>query len=63
AGCSFDVPLKHITDATIRSHHQTFEMRLSDAPRASEIVVALVAASRGRPQARLAPLTSEQTAA
>jgi hypothetical protein len=63
AGCSFDVPLKHITDATIRSHHQTFEMRLADAPRASEIVVALVAASRGRPQARLAPLASEQTAA
>lgn len=63
AGCSFDIPLKHITDATIRSHHQTFEMRLHDAPRASEIVVALAAASRGRPQARLAPLSSEQTTA
>ncbi len=60
AGTVFDIPLKHITDATVRSHHQTIEVRLSDAPRAGEIVVALAAAGQGRPQARLAPLSSEQ---
>src|SRR5699024_5721434 len=27
AGIVFDIPLKHFTDATIRSHHQSFEVR------------------------------------
>jgi hypothetical protein len=60
AGAVFDIPLKHITDATIRSHHQTVEVRVGDAPRPDEIVVGLAAASRGRPQSRLAPLSSER---
>ncbi len=53
AGCAFDVPLKHVTDATVRSHHQTYEARIADAPHDDEIVVGLVAASTGRPQQRL----------
>lgn len=61
AGTVFDIPLKHIHDATIRSHHQTIEARVPDAPRADEIVIGLAAASRGRPQARLAALESETT--
>jgi hypothetical protein len=60
AGTTFDIPLKHVTDATIRSHHQTVEARLADAPRADEIVVGLAAAAQGRPHARLAPLSSER---
>ena len=32
AGVTFDIPLKHITDATIRSHHQSIEVRIADAP-------------------------------
>lgn len=60
AGVLFDIPLKHITDATIRSHHQTIEMRIADAPHANEIVIALAAAAQGRPQQRLAPLSTEQ---
>ncbi|WP_338051284.1 amino acid synthesis family protein [Pseudonocardia acidicola] len=60
AGATFDIPLKHVTDATIRSHHQTVEARLADAPRADEIIVGLAAAAQGRPQARLAPLASER---
>lgn len=60
AGTVFDIPLKHITDATIRSHHQTVEARVPDAPRSDEIVVGLAAAAQGRPQARLASLASEQ---
>jgi hypothetical protein len=60
AGVVFDIPLKHITDATIRSHHQTFEVRISDAPHPNEIVIALAAAAQGRPQQRLAPLSTEQ---
>jgi len=60
AGVLFDIPLKHITDATIRSHHQSIEVRIADAPHADEIIVALAAAAQGRPQQRLAPLSSEQ---
>lgn len=60
AGTIFDIPLKHFTDATIRSHHQSFELRISDAPHADEILIALAAAAQGRPQQRLAPLSTEQ---
>lgn len=60
AGASFDIPLKHFTDSTIRSHHQSVEVRTSDAPRAGEIIIGLAAASSGRPKARLAPLSSER---
>lgn len=60
AGVSFDIPMKHITDATTRSHHQTVEVRVPDAPHPGEMVVALAAAAQGRPQQRLAPLASEQ---
>ncbi len=60
AGTVFDVPLKHITDATIRSHHQSVEVRIADAPHPDEIIIGLVGAGQGRPQARLAPLSSEQ---
>lgn len=59
SGAAFDIPLKHVTDATIRSHHQSLEVRVADAPHPTEIVVALAAASGGRPHARLAPLSSE----
>ncbi|MGO2111150.1 MAG: amino acid synthesis family protein [Pseudoclavibacter sp.] len=60
AGTVFDIPLKHITDQTIRSHHQSVEVRIPDAPHADEILIALAGAAQGRPQQRLAPLTSEQ---
>jgi hypothetical protein len=60
AGTVFDIPLKHKTDATIRSHHQSIEVRLADAPHPGEIVIALAAAAQGRPQQRLAALSTEQ---
>ncbi|MFR9730716.1 amino acid synthesis family protein [Saccharopolyspora sp. MS10] len=60
AGTTFDIPLKHITDATVRSHHQSVEVRVADAPADDEIVIGLAAAAQGRPQARLAPLSSER---
>lgn len=59
AGAPFDIPLKHFTDSTIRSHHQTVEMRVSDAPHPGEILIALAGAAQGRPQERLAPLKAE----
>lgn len=59
AGINFDIPLKHFTDMKIRSHHQSVEARVADAPHPDEILVALAGASRGRPQQRLAPLGSD----
>lgn len=59
-GVSFDIPLKHITDATLRSHHQSIEIKIADAPHPEELIIALAAASQGRPQQRLAPLGTEQ---
>ena len=60
AGTVFDIPLKHFTDATIRSHHQSLEVRIADAPHADEIVIALAGAAQGRHQQRLAPLSTDQ---
>ncbi len=59
AGATLDLAIKHITDATVRSHHQTFEVRVPDAPRADEIVIWVVLASGGRPHARLGAFGSE----
>ena len=60
SGTVFDIPLKHFTDASIRSHHQTIEVRVSDAPHPNEIVIALAGAAQGRPQQRLASLRTER---
>ncbi len=59
AGATLDLAVKHKTDVTVRSHHQTFEVRIPDAPRADEIVIWVVLATSGRPQARLAAFGSE----
>ena len=59
AGIAFDIPLKHFTDATIRSHHQSVEVRVADAPHPGEILIALAGATQGRPQQRLASLSTE----
>ena len=61
AGATLDLPLKHVTDQTIRSHHQTLEVRIGDAPRADEIVIWIALAASGRPHARLAVFGSELT--
>jgi Amino acid synthesis len=62
AGATLDLALKHKLDHTVRSHHQTFEVRIPDAPRDDEIVVWVALASAGRPQARLPAFGSELTA-
>lgn len=52
-GASLDIALKHKHDLALRSHHWTFEVRVPDAPRADEILVACAVASGGRPNARI----------
>ena len=61
AGAPLDIALKHKDDHTVRSHHQTFEVRIPDAPRADELVIWIAVASSGRPHARLGAFGSELT--
>jgi hypothetical protein len=52
-GCSIDVPMKHKTAEGTRSHFLTVSFVVPDAPGPDEIVVALAAATSGRPHARI----------
>ena len=55
-GTAIDVPLGHKDAAFVRSHFDAMEARISDAPRANEIVVAVVVTDSGRPLARIGGL-------
>jgi Amino acid synthesis len=55
-GTVIDVPLGHKDAAFVRSHFDAIEARVSDAPRANEIVVAVAVTTSGRPLARIGGL-------
>ena len=55
-GTAVDVPLGHKDAAFVRSHFDAIEARVSDAPRANEIVVAVAVTASGRPLARIGGL-------
>jgi hypothetical protein len=55
-GTPIDVPLGHKDAAFVRSHFDAMEARVSDAPRAQEIVVAVVVTDSGRPLPRIGGL-------
>jgi hypothetical protein len=55
-GTAIDVPLGHKDAALVRSHLDAIEARIADAPRANEIVVAVVVTDSGRPLARIGGL-------
>lgn len=58
-GTAIDVPLGHKDAAFVRSHFDAMEVRVADAPRSGEIVVALVVTDSGRPRARVGGLTTD----
>lgn len=53
AGCDLSVPMWHKDRASTRSHYQAASIRIADAPRADEVLVAAAAASGPRPNARI----------
>jgi len=55
-GTAIDVPLGHKDAAFVRSHFDAMEARVADAPRANEIVVAVVVTDSGRPLPRIGGL-------
>ena len=60
AGTSIDIPLGHKDAAYVRSHFDAMEIRLHDAPRHNEIVVAVAVTDSGRPFPRIGGLTHEE---
>lgn len=59
-GAAIDVPLGHKDAAFVRSHFDAMEARVSDAPRAAEIVVAVVVTDSGRPLPRIGGLQVQE---
>lgn len=57
-GQDLDVPLGHKDAAYVRSHFDGIEIRISDAPRANEILVAIAVTDSGRPLPRVGGLTA-----
>lgn len=59
-GVALDIPLGHKDAAFVRSHFDGMEIRVNDAPRANEILVAIAVTDSGRPLPRVGGLTKEQ---
>ena len=59
-GQPLDVPLGHKDAAYVRSHFDGMEVRVYDAPRANEILVAVALADSGRPLPRVGGLTHNE---
>jgi hypothetical protein len=59
-GVALDIPLGHKDAAFVRSHFDGMEVRINDAPRANEIMVAIAVTDSGRPLPRVGGLTKDQ---
>ena len=57
-GQVLDVPLGHKDAAYVRSHFDGIEVRINDAPRANEIMVAVAVTDSGRPLPRVGGLSA-----
>ncbi|SFL48627.1 amino acid synthesis family protein [Pelosinus propionicus] len=55
-GTSLDVPLHYKDAAFVRTHYDAMEIRIADAPKSDEIVVAVAFTDGGRPHARIGGL-------
>ncbi|UDL96007.1 amino acid synthesis family protein [Lichenihabitans sp. PAMC28606] len=55
-GAVLDIPLGHKDAAFVRSHFDGMEVRVNDAPRANEILVAIAITDSGRPLPRVGGL-------
>jgi Amino acid synthesis len=59
-GTRLDVPITHINASYVRSHFDAMELGLNDAPRAHEIVLALVMTTGPRVHARVGGLKASE---
>ena len=59
-GVALDIPLGHKDAAFVRSHFDGMEIRVNDAPRGNEILVAIAVTDSGRPLPRVGGLAKGQ---
>jgi Amino acid synthesis len=59
-GVALDIPLGHKDAAFVRSHFDGMEVRVTDAPRANEIMVAVAITDSGRPLPRVGGLKKNE---
>lgn len=59
-GTEIDVPLHYKDAAFVRTHFDAMTVRVPDAPRSDEILVAIVVTDSGRPHARIGGLKKEE---
>lgn len=59
-GTEIDVPLHYKDAAFVRTHFDAMSVRVPDAPRSNEIVVAIVVTDSGRPSPRIGGLKKEE---
>ena len=59
-GTRLDVPITHINASYVRSHFDAMEVGLADAPRADEILLALVMTTGSRVHARVGGLKASE---
>lgn len=60
AGAVIDVPTAYKDDVWVRSHYDSIEMRIPDAPHPDELVVIAVVTNRGRLNARVGGMTAAE---
>ncbi len=59
-GTEIDVPLHYKDAAFVRSHFDAMTVKVPDAPRSDEILVAIVVTDSGRPHPRIGGLKKEE---
>lgn len=59
-GTTLDVPLHYKDAAFVRTHYDAMEVRLHDAPKSDEIVVAIAVTNGGRPHPRIGGLQKSE---
>jgi len=59
-GTTLDVPTHFKDEAYVRSHYDAMEVRIPDAPRAEEILIAIVVTNGGRPHPRIGGLQKSE---
>jgi hypothetical protein len=59
-GTRLDVPITHINASYVRSHFDAMEVGIADAPKADEILLALVMTTGARVHARVGGLTASE---
>src|SRR5216683_2845454 len=59
-GTRLDIPITHINASYVRSHFDAMELGIADAPRADEILLALVMTTGARVHARVGGLKASE---